>query len=180
MRIPTCRWPLLAAVVVLAAAPIVLAEDETPSDNALLSRELVDALKDDSCGLLEEIFTKDDPSNTCSKLRKPNRELRVVVTLREGDNLVELTKFGQRCRDGIVAADVRPKKSPRWVSYVAVSLEARDGQSLRFAATTAKTLHRLDGGLVGIGGCGPVVVGAVRFVNGKWHLLHRRAEGCSE
>jgi hypothetical protein len=118
MRISTCKWSLSTALIIAVTVPSAFAEDEGHPARAHLSKALVDAMKANPCHLLEEMFrVTDDPKGACSKLRKPNGELLLSLTLKDGDDLVELAKVGQRCRGSIVAADVRPKKVPRWVSY---------------------------------------------------------------
>ena len=174
-------WFFSTALIIAVTVPSAFAEDDAHPAKAHLSKALIDTLKANPCHLLEEIFrTTDDPRGTCSKLRKPNGDLLLRLTLKDGDDLVELTEVGQKCRGRIVAADVRPKKVPRWVSYVAITLEAADEQTLRFGGGLTSKKEATDGNLETIGGCGPAVMGQVRFVHDKWHLLHRQAEGCRE
>ena len=175
------KWTLWAVLVAAVVVPAAFAENDGIPAKARLPKPLVEQLVTDPCPFLEEIFrTTDDPEGTCAKMRKPNGQLRVRLTLKDGKELVDLIKVGQRCRGGIVAADVRPKKAPRWVSYVAVTLDASDERTLTFGGGMTSTKHGTDGSLEGIGGCGPAVAGKVRFIDGKWKLLQRWSEGCSE
>jgi hypothetical protein len=155
--------------------------DEVPAKHQL-SKKLVARLKAKPCEVLEEIFrARDDSKMVCSKLRRPNGELLLALSLKAGDLPVELMKAGQRCRGGLVVADTRPKKVPRWISYLSVSLQATDEQTLDFSGWDTSVKQGTDGSLETIGkGCGPEIEGRVRFAGKQWRLLGPRSEGCSE
>jgi len=166
----------------MVAAPSLGADDDELPVKHQLSKKLVARLKAKPCEVLEEIFrARDDSKTVCSKLRQPNGDLLVALSLKDGEFPVELTKAGQRCRGGLVVADTRPRKVPRWISYVSVSLQVTDEQTLDFAGWETTVKEGTDGSLETIGkGCGPEIEGRVRFVSEKWRLLGPRSEGCSE
>jgi len=181
MRICIGKCSFWAGLVAAALASAALAEDDGDPAPASLPKALVEQLVADPCPVLEEIFrTSDDPKDTCAKLRRANGQLRVRLTLKDGQDLVDLTRVGQRCPGDIVAADIRPKKVPRWVSYVAVTVQAADKRTLVFGGGLTSIKAGTDGRLESKSGCGPAVAGKVRLVDGKWKLLQRRSEGCSE
>jgi hypothetical protein len=155
--------------------------DELPA-KPHLAAWLLARLKANPCEMVEEIFraTKDS-KKVRSKLRRPNGDLPVDLSLKYGDETIGLLKVGRKCQGGIVAADARPKKAPRWVSYVDVVLEASDDQTLDFIGSIATVKAGADGSLETIGeGCGPEISGRVRFSNNRWRLLGPSSEGCSE
>jgi hypothetical protein len=155
--------------------------DELPA-KPHLTATLVARLKANPCEVLEEIFrATTDSQKICSKLRESNGDLLVDLSLKYGDKTIGLMKVGRKCQEGIVAADARPKKVPRWVSYVDVALVASDDQTLDFTGWMATVKAGTDGSLETIGkGCGPEISGRVRFAKNRWRLLGPRSEGCSE
>jgi len=172
----------MALFLVVVAVPAFGGEDELLAVKPHLSEELVARVKANPCSLLEEIFRSPDVGKkVCSKRREPNGDLLVAVALKDGEKRVEMMKAGHRCHAGIVGVDDRPRKKPRWVSFLAVDLEATDDKTLAFVGLDVTRKLGEDGSVESIGkGCGAEIEGRVRFMGNKWRLLGPRAEGCSE
>jgi hypothetical protein len=180
MNISATSW-LCAGVLTVFGMPSLGADADDVSAKPHLSQLLVTRLKAKPCEVLEEIFRATDGSKRpCSSRRKPNGDLSVTLSLEDGDAPLDLMKVGRRCLGGLVAADTRPRKIPRWISYLSVSLHAADEETLDFSVLENDVKEGTDGSIETIGGCGPEMEGRVRFVGGRWHLVGPTSKGCSE
>jgi hypothetical protein len=180
---PLLNKPFVALAIALGIGLPALGDeyDELPA-KPHLAAWLLARLKAKPCEMVEEIFraTKDS-KKVCSKLRRPNGDLLIDLSLKYGVETIGLLKVGRKCQGGIVATDARPKKAPRWVSYVDIVLEASDDQTLDFIGSIATVKAGTDGRLETIGkGCGPEILGRVRFSNSRWRLFGPRSEACSD
>jgi hypothetical protein len=172
------RHSMLLLLMVFAA-PAVGGEDLPPKPR--LAKDLVMRLKVDPCPLLEEIFRPTDAEKrACSKLRESNGDLVVELALQDGEKEIEMIKAGQRCHYGIVGADGRPRKKPRWVSSLSIVLEAKDEKALAFTGRQGSYKLGTDGSVETISKDCSDITGQLRFVNKKWRLQGSRSEGCSE
>jgi len=150
MRTLNGGWYLVAAIGVATLTTTVHAEDDDGHTDVHLAKGLVDQLAANPCPLLEEMFRiTEGPNGSCAKLRRPNGLLLVSLMLKDGNERLGLIKVGQRCHGGIVAADLRPKKNPRWVSYVAITVVADDENTLLFSAQSTASTWSTGGYMVG-------------------------------
>jgi hypothetical protein len=180
MNISATSW-LCAGVLTVSAMPALGADGDDVPAKPHLSEMLVVRLKAKPCEVLEEIFQATDQSKRpCSSRRKANGDLSVTLSLEDGDASIDLIKAGRRCRGGLIVADTRPRKIPRWISYLSVSLHAADEKTLDFTVLENDVKEGTDGSIETIGGCGPEMEGRIRFAGGRWRLVGPTSKGRSE